>query len=139
MAKKKTKKIDKRTKAYKDSLKKKPVEAKKKESKEKAEVFKVVIPQDEDMALERLKMRINDHVPQPLIKEIKELVQCKCILDGYDRFMTVPFMVTVQMQRAINEAYYQFFKERLRTTSCSTCMKRRIKRIRKHLKPLIDG
>ena len=67
------------------------------------------------------------------------LVDCDCIIMAYDKFMDTPFRVSVAMQDGLNQAYYQFFKERVRRTSCVTCIKRRIKRVREHIKKQIDG
>ena len=101
--------------------------------------IKIEIKGTEDLTEERLKMAISDNVPQDLLKEIMTLVDCNCVIQAYDRFHDTAFPVTVKMQNALNNTYYEFFKERIRRTSCSSCIKRRINRIRQHLITLIDG
>ncbi len=117
-----TKKIDKRTKAYKDSIKNKEL--------------KLDLTPD-DLILSRLTMRINESIPTYLLKEIMQLVDCNCVLEAYDAFINTPFRVTVQMQDAINKTYQEFFNEKLRRTSCPSCMKRRLTRIKNHIIKLV--
>lgn len=130
------KKIDKRTKEYRDSIKK-----------EQDNVtlggttvsdITIEINGAEDLTEDKLKMAIRDNVPAYLLKEIMTLVDCDCIIMAYDKFMTTNFRVKVAMQDAINKAYREFYKEKLRRTSCSTCMKRRINKVRLYLGKLID-
>lgn len=129
------KKLDKRTKEYRDSIKEQDniTLAGTTET-----TLVIEINGAEDLELEKLKMRIDDHVPDYLLKEIMTLVDCNCKVDAYDKFMTTHFRVTVTMQDAINKAYTQFYNEKLRRTSCSTCMKRRVTKVRTYLAQLID-
>ncbi len=93
----------------------------------------------EDIKIARLSMAIKERIPTYLLSEIMNLVDCECRIEAYDKFMDTPFPVTVGMQNALNKIYYEFFKERIRRTSCSTCIKRRINRIREQIKLLVNG
>jgi len=132
---KKEKKIDKRSKEYRDSIK----EQDNITMGGTTETMIIEIQGTEDLKEEQLKMKIDDHVPDYLLKEMMTLVDCNCKIQAYDKFMTTNFMVTVSMQDAINSTYTHFYGEKLRRTSCSTCMKRRVRKVREKLTAFIDG
>lgn len=87
----------------------------------------------ESIAEARHVMQIRENVPKPLLDELYVLQGCECTADAYAKFRDTPFPVTRAMQHALNHTYYEFFKERLRSTSCSSCIARRVQRIREHL------
>ena len=116
-----TKKIDKRTKAYKESQK-----------------AKKVLPKLEGNSTDaikesKLRMDILEIMPDVIMQELYKIIGCQCTIDAYDHFQQTPFRVTREMQLGINDLYYNLFKERVRRTSCSSCMNRRITRIREEL------
>lgn len=87
----------------------------------------------ESIAEARHVMQIRENVPKPLLDELYKMQGCECTADAYAKFRDTPFAVTRAMQYALNNAYYEFFKERVRNTSCSTCIARRVSRIREYL------
>ena len=116
---------DKRTKEY-------------KEWKKSQDTF-VIETNDDDIKITRLSNAIKETIPTYLLEEIMQLVDCECRIEAYDTFMDdETFRISVKLQDAINKYYTEAFNERIRRTSCAACMRRRITRVRNHIKELIN-
>jgi len=123
---KQIKKVDKRSKAYKYSI--------------KEEDNFIIETNDDDIKIARLSMAIKETIPTYLLDEIMKLVDCECRIQAYDKFIDDNnFRISVKLQDAINKYYEEAFNERIRRTSCPACMRRRITKVRNHIKELING
>jgi hypothetical protein len=133
----KTKKVDRRTKKYKDAqAKKKAAEAFKLYSENRGDTYTTTTA--EEIEESRLIVAIKTYVPKPVLEQLYTMIECTCTIDAITHFMEVPFPVTREMQIALNEYHYTLFNERVRKTSCSTCIAKRIGRIRTKMAELIE-
>lgn len=120
---KQEKKVDKRSKAYKDSIKK-----------EQEQPLELEVSVEESLK----RMNILEHMPEPLLNHMYKIIGCDCTIKAYDEFISGTFIISKVLQIILNQVYYNLFNERVHPTSCSTCMNRRLKRIRETLSNKIN-
>lgn len=139
-----SKKVDKRSKAYRDSIKKE--EENKINDPALAGTTETTLVEviGEELELEvsveesRLRMNILEKMPKEILEHMYRIIGCECTIKAYNEFQEGKWGISRVFQRILNQAYYELFNEKVKPTGCADCMLRRIRRIRKELKKIIE-
>lgn len=137
MAKKKDKKFE-ATKKIADDINKEYTKVKVKTQEEKqAEIdkqleIKLGIEHDQLIA------RIDEHFPKVLLKAMHKYTGCECKLEGVIYFMDALNEVTPEVSAALIQATHEVFQERVKKTSCGSCLNNRINRLREHFRLVLS-
>ena len=83
------------------------------------------------------KNKVLETVPQSLLLAMSPYTNCDCTLENYDYFMNSLDQVSIETSSALILATYTAFNERVKKSSCSSCLNNRINRLRKHYNSVI--
>ena len=87
----------------------------------------------ESIAEARYLMQIRENIPKYILEHLYKIAGCECPADAYAKFRDTNFAMRRVFQHDLIKWYKELFKESIRTTSCSKCWHRRIRRFRSHL------
>lgn len=137
------KKLDKRSKEYKELMK------------SQSEATQIVTPTIENVIEEelptieisneeliknnRLINAILKNVPEGILSEMLKILKCDCIIGGYELFYTPKFSISVELQNEFIKYFKDNFNEHIGKSSCTSCIMRRLVKIREHIKSKVDA